>query len=180
MSLLFVTPQEMSSTTILGGNVDVDKYLFSIEMVQESVIEPLLGTELYQKIIDDLTNETITGDYLTLYTDYIKPITKNEATAEYLEIASLMVANGGVFKHVPDKAEIPSESETDKLAGKYHQLAQMYIGRFEKWICKNPLMEYKKYQDEVNARNVQTTSGWYFGESNGCDCDNLDCGKCQY
>jgi hypothetical protein len=37
----------------------------------------------------------------------------------------------------------------------------MYITRFNKWICKNPLTEYKRSQDEVNAiRDLQVTAGW--------------------
>lgn len=164
--LLFIQPSELTKTTILGGNVDPDKYKFCILNAQISVIEPLLGTELYDKIVTDVTADTIIGDYSTLYTEYIKPITKNEALAMYLEIASYTVNNGGIFKHAPEGAEIVDKEEAQYLAGKYHTLAQMYIKRFEKWICKNTLTEYKHYQDEVNAsRNVKLTSGWYLGNT---------------
>lgn len=163
MSVLFITPQEIANTTILGGNVDVDKYIFTIENVQKSVIEPLLGTELYDLIYEGARTGILTGDYLELYTKFVKPITKNSALGEYLEIASLMVTNGGVFKHAPDNAEIASESETQTLADKYHGLAQLDINRFEKWICKHEISEYKRIQDEVNATNVSTRTGWYFG-----------------
>ena len=50
---LFIQPTEITSTTIMGGNVDIDKYLFCIADTQISVIEPLLGTELYDKILAD-------------------------------------------------------------------------------------------------------------------------------
>lgn len=159
--VLFVTPKEITTTTILGGNVDADKYTFCIEGVQISVIEPLLGSELYDVIVEGATNGSLTGKYLELYTDFVKPITKNEALAEYIEIASLMVNNGGIFKHAPEAKEIPVRSEIESLSEKYHNLGQMYASRFEKWICKNPLSEYKRYQDEVNAREIKTTSGWY-------------------
>ena len=159
--ILFIQPDDMTKTTVLGGNVDIDKYIFCIANAQISVIEPLLGTLLYDKIIADVTAATITGDYLTLYNDFIKPITKNEAIAEYIEISSYALNNGGLFKHAPQDAEIVDKDEAQYLSGKYHSLAQMYVQRFEKWICKNPLTEYKYYQDEVNAQKVKTTSGWY-------------------
>jgi len=46
-------------------------------------------------------------------------------------------------------------------------MAQMYIGRLKKWICKNvsSIPEYKRYQDSVNAQNVEVKAGWYFGGS---------------
>ena len=134
--LLFVTPQEMTSSTILSGNTDTDKYLFCILNTQLTTIEPLLGSELYDKIISDIEAETLTGLYLELYADFIKPITKNEALAQ-------------------DKDEV------QYLSGKYKSLAQMYVTRFEKWICKNPLIEYKTIQDEVNAlKNINLNVGW--------------------
>lgn len=164
MELLFTSPSELAETTILGGNVDIDKFTFTILSTQLRVIEPLLGTELYDKIVTDVTASNITGLYATLYNEYIKPITKNEAIAEYIEVCSYMLDNGGLFKHQPDNAEIVDKDEAQFLANKYHSVAQMYIQRFEKWICKNPLTEYKHYQDEVNAkRNVKVTAGWYLG-----------------
>lgn len=164
MALLFITPREITKTTVLGGNVDVNKYEFFIESVQFSVIEPLLGTELYDKIVNDVTNETISGDYLTLYTEYIKPIVKNEALAEYIEVASLSVNNGGIYKHQAESAENATNSEIEALAGKYHHLAQNHIQRLDKWLCNNRITEYKRHQDEVNAQNIQTRGGWFLDD----------------
>jgi hypothetical protein len=72
---------------------------------------------LYDKIIEDITNETLTGLYLTLYTDFIKPITKNESLAQYIEIASYMVDNGGVYKHTGENLEVVDKQEVQFLAG---------------------------------------------------------------
>ena len=160
MELLFITPEQMTSSTILSGNIDTDKYLFCIADAQISVIEPLLGSLLYDKIKADIEADTLAGLYLELYTDFIKPITKNEAVAQYIEIASYMVDNGGIYKHTGDKIEVVAKDEVQYLAGKYHNLAQMYIGRFNKWICKNTIPEYKVCQDEVNAQKVKTSLGW--------------------
>lgn len=165
MELLFISPSELAETTILGGNIDVDKYTFTILNVQLSVIEPLLGTILYNKIVSDVTNDTLSGDYLTIYNEYVKPITKFEAAAEYIEVSSYMLDNGGLFKHQPDNAEVVSKDEAQFLAGKYHALAQMYVQRFDKFICNNNITEYKCYQDEVNSGTTKDlTGGWYLGQ----------------
>ena len=159
--LLFVTPQEMTNSTILSGNTDTDKYLFCILNTQLTTIEPLLGSELYDKVISDIEAETLTGLYLELYTDFIKPITKNEALAQYIEIASYMVDNAGIYKRSGENVEVVDKDEVQYLSGKYKSLAQMYVTRFEKWICKNPLVEYKTIQDEVNAlKNINLNVGW--------------------
>lgn len=159
--LLFITPNEMTSSTILSGNTDTDKYLFCILQAQITTIEPLLGSELYDKIKLDIENHTLSGVYNELYTDFIKPITKNEALAQYIEIASYMVDNGGIYKRAGENVEVVAKDEVQYLAGKYKSLAQMYVGRFNKWICKNPLIEYKTSQDEVNAlKDINLNVGW--------------------
>lgn len=159
--LLFITPQEMTSSTILSGNTDTDKYLFCILQAQITTIEPLLGSELYDKIKTDIENDDLAGLYNELYTDFIKPITKNEALAQYIEIASYMVDNGGIYKRAGDNVEVVAKDEVQYLAGKYKSLAQMYVGRFNKWICKNPLIEYKTSQDEVNPlKDINLNVGW--------------------
>lgn len=162
---LFISPQAIQQTTILGGNIDKDKFSFCIESVQITVIEPLLGTELFDKIVTDFTANTLAGDYLTLFNEFVFPITKHESTAQYLNIAQYNVTNGGIFKHTPDSAEVVDRSEVNALAEVYHNNAQMYIIRFNKWICNNTITEYKTYQDEVNAdKNLTTRAGWYFGK----------------
>ena len=162
MEYLVINPTDISKTTILGGNVDVDKYRYCIYNVQLLVLEPLLGTELYNKVLADAEANTLAGLYLDLYTKFVKPIVKNEALAEYLEVASYLVTNGGIYKHTAENSEIVDKQEVQYLAGKYHSIGQALIQRFEKWICHNTIAEYKTWQDEVNAsKNIKTTGGWY-------------------
>lgn len=159
--LLFITPDELTKTTILGGNVDVDKYTFSILNVQLKVIEPLLGSELYDKLVADIDADTLAGDYKVLYDEFVKPITKNESIAEYIEVANVMLTNGGLSKHTADNSEIPDKDEVYTLSNKYHALAQMYVSRFYKWICKHPIEEYRCSEDEVSPNmGMGLVAGW--------------------
>jgi len=159
--ILFISPQELSNTTILSGNVDIDKYTFCIANVQVTTIEPLLGSELYDKIIADLEADTLAGLYLELFEKYIKPITKHYSVGQYIEIASYILDNGGLYKHTGENIEVVDKQEAQFLSNKYNAMAQMYVQRFEKWICKNTIPEYKTIQDDVNAmKDVKLTAGW--------------------
>jgi len=163
-TFLFISPSELTETTIIGGNVDIDKYQMNIENVMITVIEPLLGTELYDKIYSEAEADTLAGDYLTLYNEYVKPITKNQACAEYVTVSGFMITNGGAFKHQPENSELMDKDEKALISTIYSSKADTYIKRFLKWICKNPLPEYKTSQDEVDAsKDVTLTGGWYFG-----------------
>jgi hypothetical protein len=160
--LLFITPQEITQTTIIGGNVDTDKYQMCILETQVRVIEPLLGSELYQKIISDIELDTLTGDYLELFTDYVKPITKYEACASYIAISPYTLTNGGLYKNNPENVEIVDKKEVDSLSERYSSIAQTYVERFNKWMELKKLEEYKLSQDKVNAIKININNGWRF------------------
>lgn len=169
MEVLLIKPEEITKFTPLGGNVDIDKYLPVVFDVQVTVIEPLLGETLYNKIKDDFQNNLLTGDYLTLYTNYLKPILRHQCFAEYVEIGSYVVSNGGIFKHQPANSTIVEKSEIQYLAQTQRTKAQMYIERAEKWLCKNHLPEYTTYfQDEiVHKQSVKVSSGWHLTSHRG-------------
>jgi hypothetical protein len=191
--LIFITPQEMTQTTLIGGNVDTDKYTMCILNTQIRIIEPLLGSELYEKLITDLTpskyllqdgNENVinngnnliistlhTADlvepYRSLFFDYVKPITKYEAVADYIAISPYTLTNGGLFKNSPENVEVVTKKETDALSERYSSIAQTYVDRFEKFIelNKDNIPEYKRDQDKVNAIDVNVNNGWYMPKS---------------
>jgi len=159
---LFTTDAEMKSTTLLGGSTDPDKYKFCISLAMDSVIEPMLGTELYDFIATGAEADTLTGDYLELYNEFVKPITKYAGLAEYLLIASYTLDNAGLFIRTTENANAVDREESQYLSDKYMGKAQKFIGRFEKWIGLNPLEQYKTIQDDVNAQNVKPQGGWFF------------------
>ena len=132
----------------------------------KTVIEPLLGTELDDVIYAGVLADNLTGLYSTLYTEFVKPITKNSACAEYVTVSGFIIGNGGAFVHSPENSVIMTKDEKALISTIYSSLADTDIQRFLKWICKNPLTEYKTYQDEVNAsKDVSLTAGWYFGNT---------------
>lgn len=160
--LLFITPQELISGTLIGGNVDVDKYKSVVLETQLRVIEPLLGTLLYDKIVSDIEGGTLDGLYLVLLNEFIKNITKYESCASFIAISPYTLNNGGLYKNSPENVEVVSKKEVDGLSEKYSSIAQMYIVRFNKWISLNKLIEFNTDQAEVNAINVNINNGWYF------------------
>lgn len=160
MEILLIRPSEITEFTPLGGNVDVDKYTPCIYDVQIMVIEPLLGADLYDKVKTDFEAGTLAGEYLTLYTDYLKPILRHEVFAEYVEIGSYTVANGGIYKHAPENAEVVTKSEVQYLAQTHRSKSQTYIDRAKKWLRKSTIIEYNN-RDCGGSNDVRVSSGWF-------------------
>lgn len=163
--LLFVTPEELVQGTLIGGNVDTNKYTPVMEHVQDKVIQEMLGTELYDKIIADKITDTLTGDYLIIFNEYVKPVTKFETCADYVYLSPFIIGNSGLLKNQPDKSIQVEKEEKEKLSQWHHSIADMHKNRFLKWINLNysNIPEYKTTQDEVEASKTQDLKpGWYF------------------
>jgi len=163
MAKLFITREQLVKNTIIDGNVDTDKFLQFIKIAQEIHIQNYLGTQLYLKISNDVDNNTLTGDYLELVTDYIQPMLIHYAMVDYLPFAAYQIKNGGVFKHRSENSETPSKVEVDFLVQKYRDFAEYYTRRFVDFMCfdNNKFPEYNDNQDsDIRPDKDTNISRW--------------------
>ncbi|UII79998.1 hypothetical protein [Flagellimonas sp. CMM7] len=168
-TILLIKPVDLVKGSPLGGNIDIDSYVSVIKESQVFVIEPILGTKLYNKILTDFEGDSLAGLYLTIHEDYIKPILIHTVAAEYIMIASYNVANGGVFKHQPENGSAINKSEVDFLANKQRSKADVYIERLQRYLCdkNSDIPEYTSSQDnpydQKPDKEVNTFGGWFLG-----------------
>ena len=94
---LFIKRADLVKNTALNGSVDTDKFIQFIHIAQEIHVRNYMGTDLYDKISQDIIAGDLTGDYLALVNDYIQPMLIHYAMAEYLPFAAYTIANGGVY-----------------------------------------------------------------------------------
>ena len=163
MAKAFITREQLVKNTIIDGNVDTDKFLQFIKIAQEIHIQNYLGTQLYLKISNDVDNNTLTGDYLELVTDYIQPMLIHYAMVDYLPFAAYQIKNGGLFKHRSENSETPSKDEVDFLVQKYRDFAEYYTRRFVDFMCfdNNKFPEYNDNQDsDIRPDKDTNISRW--------------------
>jgi len=134
---LFITRNDLVKYTAVNGNVDTDKFIQFIKISQDIHIQNYLGSDLFDKISDDIINEDLTGDYLSLVDTYIKPMVIHWAMVEYLPFASYTIANKGVYKHSSENSDTVVKDEIDFLIEKSRNLAQYYTDRFISYMSFN-------------------------------------------
>lgn len=159
-----ITTQEVKENTVLGGNVDGDKLRPIIYDTQIMVLENILGTKLYDKIVTDFNADTLAGDYLELFNNYIKPILWHSVHADYLRTGNVLAQNAGIFEHQPEDGNV-ADLERIKYSSKQAQSkADVYIDRCERWLCDKNLTEYIGSQDndyDQDPIETHTQSGWF-------------------
>jgi hypothetical protein len=163
MKALFISRTDLVKNSILDGNLDGDKFIQFISIAQDIHIQNYLGTRLYERIENDIINDTLTGDYLKLVTEYIQPMLIHYAMVDYLPFAAYQVKNGGVFKHNSENAETVSKDEVDFLIQKERDFAEYYTRRFVDYICfdNTKFPEYTENQEsDVYPDKDVDSSNW--------------------
>ena len=134
---LFISRTDLVKNSIIDGNTDSDLFLQYVKISQEIHIQNYLGSKLYDKISADIIAGTLTGDYLTLVTDYLQPMLIHYAMMDYLPFCAYSVKSGGIFKHNSENSETASKDEVDYLVQKERDFAEHYTRRFVDYICYN-------------------------------------------
>jgi hypothetical protein len=147
---LFIKRGDLVKNTALSGNVDPDKFLQFVKLAQEIHVRNFLGTDLYDKITNDITSSSLTGDYLSLVNDYVQPMLIHYAMAEYLPFAAYTISNGGVFKHNSENSSLPEKAEIDSLIAKERDYAEYYTNRFIEYMNFNAPSKFPEYYSNNN------------------------------
>jgi hypothetical protein len=160
---LLISRKDIVKFTAMNGNVDTDKFIQFIKIAQDIHIQNYLGTDLLNKIEADIIASSLTGSYLNLVTDYVKPMLIHWAMVEYLPFAAYTLANKGVFKHSSENATNVDKTEIDFLIEKERNLAQYYTDRFISYMSFNndSFPEYKSNSNEdVYPDKDASFEGW--------------------
>lgn len=160
--IILLNDNDITKNTPLGGNIDTDKLRQCILDAQATRLEELLGETLYDKIETDFDNGDLSGLYLTLYNDYIKPFLIQQSATEYLKIGAFSIANNGITIPTPANTSAVTEQTLSRIVNERRLVADMYAERMKKWLCKKQLPEYVSSSDNIVNPQLSSNSGWYF------------------
>ena len=161
---ILITRKDVVKFTAMNGNVDTDRFIQYIKIAQDVHVQNYLGTDLLESIQDKIIAGTLTGDYLSLVTDYVKPLLCHWAMVEYLPFAAYTIANKGVYKHSSENAENVSKEEVDFLIEKERTTAQYYTDRFIDYMSFNASSKFPEYysnnNEDIFPDKDANFSGW--------------------
>ena len=161
--VLFVSPADVIKRTGINGNVDRDQMIQFIKIAQDIHIQNILGTNLFNKIAADIEADSLSGNYLTLFTDYIQDMVIHWAAIEILPYIHYKVANGGIYTKSAENGENITKQDLDYLVQKERDIAEHYSRRFVDHMAYYS-SRYPEYNtssnDDMYPSKNQTFNGW--------------------
>ena len=163
---LFITTKDIKRYSVLSGSVDPDKFIYMVEIAQDTEVQNYLGTKLLEKLQDLILagtiNDPANAAYKTLLETYIKPMTIYWALVCYMPFAAYTVANGGVYKHTSESSVTVDKDEVDYLVEKYRDIAQFYTNNFIDFMVYNQ-NTYPEYNANTQDDTYPDTANADFG-----------------
>lgn len=159
--------------TTVSPNVDPYKVNPSIMNAQILYIEPILGSSLYEKLLDLVENNEISStgytNYNTLLTHYVIPSLVFHTMELFIPLNSFQLADGGTFTFNPSNASASPLDEIDKLSNKYKIIGSKYDTKLEKYLCTNSSL-FPEYTNNTGLidKTIPTNriSGWNLNKNN--------------
>lgn len=160
---LLVTDVDIKTNSLVGGNVDANKLYPDVKQAQLTVIKPLIGTQLYNKILTEFENNTLTGLYDELYSDYLKPMIIHAATAFYIGHGAYEVSNKGITKGGGEFNQGLTLAEVNTLADKQTMFYTNYKDGLVEFLDENKdsIPEWTK-EDQSNLGSYVQVQNWVF------------------
>lgn len=185
LNILLISDEILKERTAVHGNIDPKLLYPEIKVAQDMYIHPILGTALYNKLLDDINvSGTTTGIYKTLLDTYIIDPLIYYTLSGLPETLSYQFWNKGVMRKQGDNTELPSMLELVDLSNKYRIRAEWYAERLTRYLKQslngNLIPEYANpgdTSDTILPQNSPFTMPIYLGDDDYCQ--SLDKNNCR-
>lgn len=148
--VLLVTKEDVVKFSSLSGNFDFDKLSPFIKVAQDIEVQELLGTLLYRKVLTDVKNNTLAGNYQTLVLQYIQPMLIHYAMSDLMLFHGYEINNAGILRNNPENTLVPEKAEIDMLVKRQRNIAETYRTRLLDYITYYP-QYFPEYTANQNA-----------------------------
>lgn len=132
--ILMIEPSDVVDLTTLNGNTDNDSLKPMIFIAQTTYLKSFLGLNLYNKIYNDFVNDTLSGNYLTIFNEYIKDLLSYKTCELYVELGGFKIGQNGIHKITSENRETINETETAQLVLRFGKLVANVEGNFKEFV----------------------------------------------
>ena len=160
---LFINTSIIKEQSPLSGSVDNKLITPQIHIAQIKYILPVIGTDLYNKLANDIVNGTeITGDYKTLLRTYIIPSLTQYTIAELLPVLRLRFVNNAITVMNSEQSTGASYEDIKPIISKYTDMGEFFRQRLIDYLCDNSTL-FPEYSSNTGADLDPTTNNYYPG-----------------
>ena len=137
--VLLISEKTLKSNGVINNNVDGMYILPAIEYAQDAGLQPIIGTKLYNKLMDLVADSSIQQetDYKVLLDEYVTPYLLNKVTADIQIPLNYKLRNQGVVQNQADNTIVPTMKDLQYVIQNYEYKAIFYGNRLSDYLMAN-------------------------------------------
>jgi hypothetical protein len=137
-NVLLISEAKLREFTDINNNLDSELIKNSVRVSQDIHLQRIIGTLLYERLLDDVDNSTLTGAYETLLNNYIQDFLLYASYYEALEAIYLRPRNNGLLKPTGGENSIDVDRNIyDMKRQSVNNKMQYYGERLTNYIAEN-------------------------------------------
>lgn len=137
--VFLISEATMKKNSVVNNNVDGMYLLPAIDFAQDAGLQPIIGTKLYNKLMNLVEDGSIiqATDYKYLLDEYITPYLVNKVTADIQIPLSFKLRNQGVVQQTDTNTYVPSMKDIQYVIQNYENKANFYSNRLSDYLRAN-------------------------------------------
>lgn len=175
---LLITETQIKQGSTLNDNIDSEFLKAQIYYTQERFVQPLLGTDLYQEIINQYSANTLTALNQILLDNYIRFMLINYTAGEVIPLIHYRIDNIGVHNRSDTNFNPVQHTEVEYLCIQYKNQGAFYAEQLNNYLHEHeedyPLfLNGNNTLDKIRPINKTVRSAFYLGNGGKC-CNPRD------
>lgn len=159
----FITPNYLYKWTVIDDNVDPGILDPFIMKAQDINIQTIIGNTLYVKLMYDISNDSLTGQYKILVDDYVQRCQAEWSVYHALPYISLRITNKSVSEKNSDTSTPTDIKNVQYLREDIRNTAEFLGQRMREYICNNQSLFPEYFQIAANQLQITPKKNNYFG-----------------
>jgi len=160
--VLFISEEKLKSSTALNLNISTDLLLPYVRQAQKLYVETKLGTDLTQKLKDEIVAGTLAGAYKTLVDEYVGDMLPNWAFYHAIPFLRFKIENGNIYSKTSETGTALSTEEAQHLREEVRNTAEYYTERLIQYV-KNNISSFPEYNTNSGADVDPDDNAYYNG-----------------
>lgn len=143
--IYLISTSVLKENSVICANVDDSLLLNAIIEAQDIELQQTLGTQLYNRILNDIDEDSLAGDYKSLVDDYCQNFVCYFAVYHAIPSISIKIKNKGTVRENSEWSQDSTFQEMSYLRKDIQDKAEFYAQRLSDYLQanKDSFPEYK-------------------------------------
>lgn len=136
-TIYFISSEYLKKHTTVNGSVDDNIIYPCVTLAQDKWMLPYLGSDLMAKLKTDVEDDTLSGNYLTLMNDYVRPAVTWWTMFEVTPHLTYRMDNGTLVQRISEDAQPISDRVMKDMLDRFKRNAEHYTTLMVEYLCAN-------------------------------------------